>query len=79
MFSDTGERILSTRDRLKMLKSQLASAKARYAPDHPDIARLQREVDGLEQDSASKVPGTATAAATAEANDARRDLERAQS
>jgi uncharacterized protein involved in exopolysaccharide biosynthesis len=62
-----------------MLKSQLASAKARYAPDHPDIAQLEREVAGLEQDSATHSPGTATAAATAETNDLRRDLERAQS
>src|ERR1700730_6100325 len=79
VFSDTGERILSTPDRLKMIKSQLASAKARYAPDHPDIARLERELAGLEQDQASQPAGTQTAAATATTNDLRRDLQRAQS
>ena len=79
VFSDTGERILSTPDRLKMVKSQLASARARYAPDHPDIARLQRELAGLEQDQASQPAGTQTAAATATTNDLRRDLQRAQS
>ena len=77
VFSDTGERILSTADRLKMLKSQLAAAKARYTPDHPDIANLEREVAGLESD-----PGVAATADPSEAadtnNDLRRDLEHAQ-
>lgn len=49
VLSDTGQRILSTEDRLKALKSQLASYKARYAPGHPDIVNTQREVDGLEK------------------------------
>jgi uncharacterized protein involved in exopolysaccharide biosynthesis len=81
VFSETGERILSTADRLKMARSQLASAKARYAPDHPDILRLQREVAGLEQELAAAPGGPGTAAAAAAAgtvSDLRRDLERAQ-
>ncbi len=49
VISDTGQRILSTEDRLKALKSELASYKARYAPEHPDILNTQREVDGLEK------------------------------
>ena len=96
VFSDTGQRVMGPEDRLKALKSQLASYKARYrtgssrcrehparsrgpgeggeadddtgdrlrqldeakaqlaralekdSPDHPDVARLQRTVDGLE-------------------------------
>lgn len=48
MFSDSGERILSAHDRLKALRSQLASSEALYAPDHPDISRLRREIAGLE-------------------------------
>jgi len=48
MFSDSGERILTTTDRLRALKSELASARAVYAADHPDIARLTREIEGLE-------------------------------
>lgn len=48
MFSDSGERILSPTDRLKSAKSELASAKALYSPTHPDIARLEREIAGLE-------------------------------
>lgn len=46
-FSDSGERILSPADRLKMARSELASARARYSPGHPDIARLEREVAGM--------------------------------
>ena len=49
VYSDTGLRVMSTEDRLKALKSQLASLKARYGPDHPDVINTQREVDGLEK------------------------------
>ena len=49
VFSDTGQRVLSTEDRLTTLKSQLAEYKARYAPGHPDIVAAEREVAGLEK------------------------------
>jgi len=77
VFSDTGERIVSSADRLKMARSQLDSAKAMYAPDHPDIARLQREVDGLEKDVAAQGGPKSTAPST-ELNDLRRRLESAR-
>jgi len=48
VFSDTGQRVMGPEDRLKALKSQLASYKARFAPGHPDVVTTQREVDGLE-------------------------------
>ncbi len=48
LMTETGERIMSPDDRLKVLRSQLASATALYGTDHPDIARLQREISGLE-------------------------------
>jgi polysaccharide biosynthesis transport protein len=51
LTSDSGERIMSPTDRLKMLKSKLASARALYSPDHPDIARLEREIQGLEAET----------------------------
>jgi uncharacterized protein involved in exopolysaccharide biosynthesis len=53
MFSDSGERILTSSDRLRSLKSELASARALYADDHPDIARLTREIAGLEAQATS--------------------------
>jgi succinoglycan biosynthesis transport protein ExoP len=49
VYTDSGQRVFGPEDRLKALKSQLASYKARYAPDHPDIVSTQREVDGLER------------------------------
>jgi polysaccharide biosynthesis transport protein len=50
VYSDTGQRVMGPEDRLKALKSQLASYKARYGPDHPDVLSTQREVDGLEKE-----------------------------
>jgi succinoglycan biosynthesis transport protein ExoP len=52
-YSDTGQRVMSTEDRLKALKSQLAVYKARYAPNHPDIVNTEREVAGLERQVAA--------------------------
>lgn len=49
VFSDTGQRVMGPEDRLKALKSQLASYKARFAPNHPDVVSTEREVQGLEQ------------------------------
>ena len=49
IFTDSGQRVLSTEDRLKDLKSKLAGYKARYAPGHPDIVNTEREVAGLEK------------------------------
>jgi uncharacterized protein involved in exopolysaccharide biosynthesis len=48
-YSENGERLLSPRDRLKVLRSQLASAEALYSAEHPDVLRYQREIAGLEQ------------------------------
>jgi succinoglycan biosynthesis transport protein ExoP len=77
VFSDTGERIVSSADRLKMARSQLDSARAMYAPDHPDVVRLQREVDGLTKGVAAAGGPKSTAPST-ELNDLRRRLEAAR-
>ena len=50
IFTDSGERVLSPSDRLKVLKSDYARASAIYAPDHPDVTRMKREIDGLERE-----------------------------
>jgi uncharacterized protein involved in exopolysaccharide biosynthesis len=52
--TEDGMRVAGTGDRLKVLRAQLASARARYQPDHPDVVRLQREVAGLEREVGSK-------------------------
>jgi polysaccharide biosynthesis transport protein len=50
VFSDTGQRIFGSEDRLKDLKSKLAAYKALYGPNHPDVLSTQREVDGMEKE-----------------------------
>jgi protein tyrosine kinase modulator len=72
VFSDTGERIVSSADRLKMARSQLDAARAIYAPDHPDIQRLDREVSGLQKDVANDPHAKAAAGPSTETNDLRR-------
>jgi uncharacterized protein involved in exopolysaccharide biosynthesis len=81
VYSDTGERITSSADRLKMARSQLDSARARYAPDHPDIQRLEREVAGLEKEVAKDPHSKAAAGSSSSSvtNDLRRRLESARS
>lgn len=70
-LSDTGERILSPADRLKMMRSELAGARARYTPGHPDIARLEREIAGMQ--------GDANGVAHIDRNDLQRQLDQARS
>jgi uncharacterized protein involved in exopolysaccharide biosynthesis len=71
IISETGERILSPSDRLKTLRAKLASATALYAPDHPDVLRMKREIAGLEAQVGSH-------AAPATSSDLRRSLEEAR-
>ena len=80
VFSDTGERIVSSADRLKMARSQLDSARAMYAPDHPDVVRLEREVEGLQKEVTSEAVKSAPSdAPSSELNDLRRRLENTRS
>jgi succinoglycan biosynthesis transport protein ExoP len=69
VFDDSGERVFSTPDRLKKLRSELAADRAAYGPKYPDIERLSREVAGLE--AIEKDP--------TDINDLRRSLQDAQS
>lgn len=69
VFDDSGERVFSTPDRLKKLRSELAADRAAYGPAYPDIERLSREVAGLE----------ATEKDPTDINDLRRSLQDAQS
>ncbi len=54
VFSSDGQRILSPADRLKSLRAEFSRARALYAPDHPDLLRLKREMDGLEKEVGSQ-------------------------
>jgi PAS domain S-box-containing protein len=54
------DRNLTQGERLRALQAQYTSASAIYAPDHPDIRRLQREIAALKADSgAAGRPGDA--------------------
>jgi len=50
VFSDNGQRVFSASDRLKDLKSKLASYKAMYGPEHPDVISTQLQISGLEKE-----------------------------
>lgn len=49
MYTDSGEKILDPGSKLKMLRSDYISASAKYSPDHPDVVRMRREIEGLEK------------------------------
>ena len=53
VYTSTGERVMSPPDRLKVLRSEYARASGIYAPDHPDVQRLKREIEGLEAGGAA--------------------------
>jgi succinoglycan biosynthesis transport protein ExoP len=78
VFSDTGERIYSSADRLKMARSQLDTARAVYAPDHPDIVRLEREVAGLQKDVDADPRAKTASGPSTVTNDIKRRLETAR-
>lgn len=53
VFSDSGQRVLTPEDRLKALKSQLASLKARYGPQYPDVVSTEAMIASLEQQASA--------------------------
>lgn len=48
-FSSDGQPVLNKAARLKSLKTEYAVATAKYSPEHPDVIRLKREIEGLEK------------------------------
>lgn len=73
VYTSTGERVQSPADRLKYVRSEYARALALYSPDHPDVKRLKREMEGLEAAAAADATSGRD-----EANDDRRQLEDAR-
>ena len=47
-FSENGERILSSADRLKALQTKYVSMSAIYSADHPDLVKLAKQITALE-------------------------------
>lgn len=56
LFSVGGDKLLDAQSRLKVLQTQLISASATYAPDHPDVVRLKREIEALQRETGLKAP-----------------------
>ncbi len=47
LFSETGERILGSADRLKVLESEFIPLSARYGTNHPDVVAKRKEIESL--------------------------------
>lgn len=47
-FSQSGQRIMTPSERLKVLRTEQARARGLYSENHPDVVRLEREIASLE-------------------------------
>ncbi len=70
IYTSTGERVMSPSDRLKYLRTEYARVSALYSPEHPDVQRFKREIEGLEAGGADSATGSGA--------DYRRQLEDAE-
>ncbi len=52
-MGEGGQQILDPVTQLKTLRSQYISATSKYSPDHPDVVRLRRQIEGLEKETGS--------------------------
>jgi succinoglycan biosynthesis transport protein ExoP len=50
---ESGQQVLDPVTQLKSLRSQYISATSKYSPDHPDVVRLRRQIEGLEKETGS--------------------------
>ena len=50
LYSEEGEIIYSPKDRLKVLRVSLTRLRGMYTEDHPDVVRLLREIQALEDE-----------------------------
>jgi len=54
LYGDTGQRVMSAKDQLKILQSKYATAVANYSDTHPDVVRMKAEIEGLERELGSQ-------------------------
>lgn len=50
LYSETGEPILGTEERLELLRREYVTMVARYSLEHPDLLRVRREIELLSQE-----------------------------
>jgi uncharacterized protein involved in exopolysaccharide biosynthesis len=53
LASSTGERIMSSADRLKALQTEYLSLSSKYSEKHPDIVKARQEIEALEREVGS--------------------------
>jgi len=56
IIAATGERILDSSERLRALRAEYADKAAYYSPEHPDISKMQQEIQALERDTGGAAP-----------------------
>lgn len=56
LYSESGERILGAADRLKVLIAQYSSLSGVYSPAHPDMVRMRKEIDALDNELETPQP-----------------------
>ncbi len=49
VLGEDGQMALDPVTQLKKLRSEYISATSKYSPDHPDVVRLRRQIEGLEK------------------------------
>ncbi len=49
LYSESGERILSSSDRLKALQSEYVTKSAIYGPNMPDLIKMRKEIEALKK------------------------------
>jgi succinoglycan biosynthesis transport protein ExoP len=47
LYSESGERILGSADRLRILLAQYSGLSGVYSPSHPDMVRMRKEIEAL--------------------------------
>ncbi len=50
VFSETGQRIYGSRDRLKALEAEYVGLQAKYVANHPDVIKMQKEIAALKDE-----------------------------
>ncbi len=69
-----GTRILGTDEQLRLLEAEYARAQSRYTSNHPDLAKLRAEIEGLRR----YADGADSSGIEADLQQARKDLSAAQ-
>jgi len=57
IISASGERLLDSGERLKALRAQYAGTSSYFSSEHPDIIKMQQEIEALEREVGAKAPG----------------------